>query len=327
MADDGARNLRPGQQGAGRGSRQWRKVRVRLHAGSRAGRTVHLRDPDPDDGGARPAPVHRRHPERPAEPDQVVSADPAWPAARVRRLCPQYRRELLRHGARHRRRDRAGPRADLDPPPRAQRGVGADAVLPQRAVAGLAFLRDAAHAVPGSPVRLQHSPARLAQGERRPVAAHHGQHVRDRARRRQFHPHGPMGKRREPRLHAAADALAHHPAPVRAPHDPALDELVRHPDHGHAAHLHRRRQRRHDADAGRPLGRAAHGPPHAHVFPAAGPVLPLLLPDRALDAMAGAPICCQDLRSQRCRRNRPGHPTSPSSASATSTSPTARSRS
>ena len=57
-----------------------------------------------------------------------------------------------------------------------------------------------------------------------------------------LHPDGPVGLGREPCLFPQPDPVAHHPAAMHQAHDPAMDELVLHPDHVDAAGLDSRRQ-------------------------------------------------------------------------------------
>src|SRR6266568_147395 len=155
--------------------------------------------------------------------------------------------QLFRNACRYRRRRAARLRADFAAPGRPRPVVDRRPVLPQRALAGAAVLRDVPAAVRVSRRRDDDSFPGLDQGDAGARAAHHGERRRDPPRRRTVDPHRAVGCRTLARVLAPADPVEDHPAAVREADAAAVDELVRDPDHGDDAGVSRRRERGHDA--------------------------------------------------------------------------------
>src|SRR6185295_19127922 len=151
---------------------------------------------------------------------------------------------------------------------------------------GAAVLLHAAAAVRGAHRRRHCASARLAQVDGRPLAAGDGQCLRAGARRGALDPVHPMGVGGIARDVARTDAAHGDPAAMREAHDAALDEPLRDPHRGDAAHLRGRRERGDDAHRRHSLGGSAHRAAGADVSLSAALVLPLLLSDRTRDARA-----------------------------------------
>src|SRR4029077_914871 len=92
------------------------------------------------------------------------------------------------------------------------------------------------------------------------------------------------------RLHPHADAADGDPAPMHQAHDAAVDESLRHPHGGYAAHLGGGAERGDDAHRRHPRRGKPQRAAGADVSLSAAVVLRVLLPDRALHRVARTPL-------------------------------------